>query len=147
MATGALSTTLRDPAWRPSPARSVMSIRMRMQTRIKSVLFLHQRMKNFLASGDQKLQTQVTFQTLTLRQTGPSHCPCQHQKRRCDSRHRQSRLTWFLLTSLHRALARMRPVVTQDTPQTTTPREEGLIAITVLDSAQKPGTPVARPRM
>lgn len=63
-----------------------------------SVLFLHQKKKDLFPSGDLKRQPQVTSLTLILKQIGPSHFPCQHQKRRCGSKPKQSRLMWFPLT-------------------------------------------------
>ncbi|KAK2114410.1 hypothetical protein P7K49_008676 [Saguinus oedipus] len=47
---------------------------------------------------------------------------------------------------VHRALAKMMLVATRYTPPITTRRWEGLIAISLLGSAQKPGTPAVRQR-
>lgn len=58
----------------------------------------HQKRKDLFPSGDLKHQPQVTSLTLILKRTGPSHFPCQPRKRRCDSKLKQSRLMWFLLT-------------------------------------------------
>lgn len=63
-----------------------------------SVPSLCQKRKDLFPSGDLKRQPQVTSPTLIPKRTGPSHFPCQHQKRRCDSKPKQCRLTWFLLT-------------------------------------------------
>lgn len=63
-----------------------------------SVLSLRQKKKDLFPSGDLKHQPQVTSPTLILRRTGPSRFHCQHQKRRCDSKPKQSRLMWCLLT-------------------------------------------------
>ena len=63
-----------------------------------SVLSLHQKRKDLLPPGDLRHQRQVTALTFILKPTGPSHFPCQHQRRRCGSKPKQSRLTWFLLT-------------------------------------------------
>ena len=63
-----------------------------------SVLSLHQKRKDLLPPGDLRRQRQVTALTFILKPTGPSHFPCQHRKRRCGSKPKQSRLTWFLLT-------------------------------------------------
>lgn len=52
----------------------------------------------------------------------------------------------FLLYLQHQSLAKMMVVVTRCTPQTTAPHWEGLIAIALLGSAQKPGTPAVRLR-
>lgn len=64
----------------------------------RSVLSLHLKKKGLSASDDLGRQPQLTSPTFTLRQTGPSPCRCQHQKRRRGSKPRQSRLMWFLLT-------------------------------------------------
>lgn len=63
-----------------------------------SVLSLHRKRKDLLPPGDLRRQHQVTALTFILKPTGPSHFPCQHRKRRCGSKPKQSRLTWFLLT-------------------------------------------------
>lgn len=98
MAIGVLSTIPKDPPLQPTPVPSVMITKMRMKKQIQSVLSLHQKRKDLLPPGDLRRQRQVTALTFILKPTGPSHFPCQHRKRRCGSKPKQSRLTWFLLT-------------------------------------------------